>query len=237
MIFSHEVKSLLGLLENSRSSLALIEKKLSGQDHNIVKQIREGLAESKNRFDELLDMTSLIGIDSRLAKPTKIALLERIEKAEKAFRLIINSYDIDIDYNEVPSNIMVDSIIEAELYSILLNVLSNAIKSVIAAGGDKKIKITANREQGKTIIRVMDTGLGIDPAYYEEVFVPFIADPEGRLYKDLEKRLNPEDKYIVGTGSGLGLSIVKEIVQVRNGSISFRKPAGNWKTELEIILP
>jgi len=160
-----------------------------------------------------------------------------IEKAEKAFRLIINSYDIDIDYNEVPSNIMVDSIIEAELYSILLNVLSNAIKSVIAAGGDKKIKITANREQGKTIIRVMDTGLGIDPAYYEEVFVPFIADPEGRLYKDLEKRLNPEDKYIVGTGSGLGLSIVKEIVQVRNGSISFRKPAGNWKTELEIILP
>src|SRR3990167_391505 len=200
LIFSHEVKSLLGLLENSRSSLALIEKKLSGQDHNIVKQIREGLAESKNRFDELLDMTSLIGIDSRLAKPTKIALLERIEKAEKAFRLIINSYDIDIDYNEVPSNIMVDSIIEAELYSILLNVLSNAIKSVIAAGGDKKIKITANREQGKTIIIVMDTGLGIDPAYYEEVFVPFIADPEGRLYKDLEKRLNPEDKYIVGTG-------------------------------------
>jgi hypothetical protein len=40
------------------------------------------------------------------------------------------------------------------------------------------------------------------------VFTPFIADPEGRLYENLESRMNPEDKLIVGTGSGLGLGIV-----------------------------
>ena len=49
--------------------------------------------------------------------------------------------------------------------------------------------------------------------------------------------LNPEDKYIVGTGSGLGLSIVREIVQVRSGKIAFCKPKEGWKTELEISLP
>ena len=124
-----------------------------------------------------------------------------------------------------------------KLYAILLNAISNSIKSVIAVGGDKKIKIAAEGEKGKTIITIMDTGIGINPAFYEEVFVPFIADPEGKLYKHLSKKLNPEDKYIVGTGSGLGLSIIKEIVQVHNGTIAFHEPKGNWKAELEIKLP
>ena len=116
------------------------------------------------------------------------------------------------------------SILEAELYAILLNVLSNSIKSVIAAGGDRKIQITANRENGMNIIRMRDNGLGIDPSFYEEAFIPFIADPEGKLYRNLDNMLNPEDRYIVGTGSGLGLGIVREIVQVRNGKIAFCKP-------------
>jgi len=237
LIFSHEVKSLLGMLENYQSTLATIEKNLSGKDQNIVRETRRGLLEAKHRFNELLGMTSLIGIDSRKATPSNLALRERVERAVQAFQLIIGSYGIDIDYRQVPTNIVVRSFLDAELYAILLNVLSNSVKSVIAAGGERKIKITADREDKKTVIRIMDTGIGLDPSKFEEVFVPFIADPEGKLYKPLLKKLNPEDKYIVGTGSGLGLSIVKEIVHVHNGTIGFRKTKGNWKTELEIKIP
>ena len=237
LIFSHEVKSLLGLLEQNQSALGIIENNLKDRDREIVKEIRNGLTETKNRFNELLNMTSLIGVDSRNATPATLALRERIEHAAKAFQLIINRYNIALDYKDVPNNVVVNSILEAELYAILLNALSNSIKSVIAAGGDKKIKITSERAQGRTIIKIMDTGIGISPSYYEEVFIPFIADPEGKLYKHLSKRLNPEDKYIVGTGSGLGLSIIKEIVQVRKGSISFQEPKDDWKAELEIKLP
>jgi signal transduction histidine kinase len=237
LIFSHEVKSLLGLLEQNQSALGIIEDKLKAQDRELVKEIRDGLTETKNRFDELLNMTSLIGIDSRNATPASLALRERVERAGKAFQLILNRYDIALDYKDVPNNVVVNSILEAELYAILLNAISNSIKSVIAVGGDKKIKIAAEREKGRTIITIMDTGIGINPAFYEEVFIPFIADPEGKLYKHLSKKLNPEDKYIVGTGSGLGLSIIKEIVQVHNGTIAFHEPKGNWKAELEIKLP
>lgn len=237
LIFSHEVKSLLGLLENSRNTLRIIENKLSDKDRKLVDELVEGLASYKTRLNELLSMTSLIGVDSRKAKPQKLALLDRIEKAVKAYQLIIDSYDIDIKYDDVPKNIVVGPILEAELYAILLNILSNSIKSVIAAGEDKKIKITAERTNGKTIIRVKDTGLGLEPSQYEDVFIPFIADIDGKLYNRLEHRLNPEDKYIVGTGSGLGLSIVREIVQVREGTVAFRNPKGSWKAELEVLLP
>lgn len=236
LIFSHEVKSLLGLLENSKTSLGVIERKLTGKERLHVKKLREDLEEVKVRFDELLGMTALIGVDSKNAKPAKLALHEKMTKAEKAFSLIISSYEIKLNYNGIPKNVIVE-MLEAELYAILLNVLSNSIKSVIAAGREKRIEVAAERLHGKTTIRVKDTGLGINAEFYEDVFLPFVADPDGRLYRQLDRKLNPEDKYIVGTGSGLGLSIVKEIVQVRNGTICFRTPTGNWKTELEIILP
>ena len=237
LIFSHEVKSLLGMLDNNQSSLAIIEKNLAGRERKIAQETRAGLSETKKRFSELLSMTSLIGIDSRTAVPTDLALRERVERSVHAFGLIINSYEIDVDFKDVTSSVVVKSMLEAELYAILLNVLSNSIKSVIAGGGAKLIKITADREDRRTVIRLMDTGIGLDASKFEEVFIPFIADPEGKLYRLLAKKMNPEDKYIVGTGSGLGLSIVKEIVHVHSGTIAFINPKDNWKAELEIKLP
>ena len=132
---------------------------------------------------------------------------------------------------------MVGPILEAELYSILLNVLSNSIKSVIAGKEERKIKISAERKKDKVVIRICDTGLGLDPKYYEEVFLPFKSDIDKRLYDGLERNLNPADHYIVGTGSGLGLSVAKEILQVRGGEIKFHVPAKPWKAMLEIRIP
>ena len=117
--------------------------------------------------------------------------------------------------------------LEAELYAVLLNVLSNAIKSVIAAGGDKRVLISAVREGSKALVHVLDTGIGLDEEHYEKVFEPFVADPDNRLYRGLKAQLNPEDQYVVGTGSGLGLSIVSEILAYRGGaSISLTRPMG-----------
>ena len=59
---------------------------------------------------------------------------------------------------------------------------------------------------------------------------------EIKTYPKLDEELNPEDKFIIGTGSGLGLSIVKEIIVRRNGSIDFKQPTKEWKTDLEIIV-
>ncbi|MGI0010713.1 MAG: sensor histidine kinase, partial [Nitrosopumilaceae archaeon] len=238
LVFSHEVKSLLGLLENENVTLKSLEKNLPKSDAVVIKDIRDGLSETKQRFSDLLELTSLIGIDSRNAETHEtLALVERLERAKECYRLITKKYSISIDHDEVPNNTVIHNILEAELYAVILNILSNSIKSVIAAGGNKRIKITANRENGKTVMKFFDSGIGLDESDFEEVFIPFVADPSGKLYGNLEKRLNPEDKYIVGIGSGLGLSIVKEIVQTRKGSIAFRKPKDGWKAELEVVLP
>jgi signal transduction histidine kinase len=237
LIFSHEVKSFLGNLEQITVSLGQLARHANHEVAGKVDEIRQNLRSTKERFLDLLAMTSLVAVDSRKAHPDRLALALRAEKAKQCFALVTKGYDIEINIQGIPRDVTVGPILEAELYAILLNVLSNAIKSVIAGGNDKRIEVAASRKGRLTVIHVRDSGLGLDVKHYGDVFVPFVADPDGRLYKGLKARLNPEDEYIVGTGSGLGLSIVKEIVVVRKGNIRFVKPQDPWTTDLEISLP
>lgn len=237
LIFSHEVKMLLGHLESGQLQLENIKEKLGRTERNRIDDIQTWLRNSKGRLLELLDMTALIGVDSRKESPKLLALHDRVEGAYKAYKVIAESYGITLDMNEIPNNIVVGPILEAELYAVLLNLFSNSIKSIIANDKERRIKISAKKSGGKVNIRFMDTGLGLIPDKHGDIFIPFVADIDGRLYSGLEKRLNPEDKYIVGTGSGLGLSIVKEILQARNGDIRILSPEGDWKAVLEVELP
>lgn len=237
LIFSHDVKSFLGNIEQTAIALKGMEGTLPDDQVRAIVEIREDLNRTKKRFIDLLEMTSLISVDSRSAEPARLALAARVDNARKCFDMIMRTYDIDVDISQVPTDIKVGPILEAELYAILLNVLSNAIKSVIAAGGTRRIEISAKRKGKESVIHVKDTGLGMSPRDAQELFVPFIADPKGTMYAALKSHLNPEDAYIVGTGSGLGLSIVSEILQSRGGGVRFVDPDRPWRADLEITLP
>ncbi len=234
LVYSHEVKSLLGLLEQSKNSLQVIEQRLPATERGLVSNIRNSIEDTKVRFQDLLGLTSLVGIDSQKSETMQLNVRSRIERAIRVFDLIIKEYEIHIDCQNVPVDLMTQKLTEAELFAILLNPLSNSIKSILAAGKDRRIQISGSRENGRTLIHLRDSGIGVDQTQFEEVFEPFSADPEQKLYGRLEENLNPEDKHIVGTGSGLGLSIVREIVAARGGTIRFVEPPKGWKCELEI---
>ncbi len=237
LIFSHEVKSLLSWFEQVSISLDRVRKRLKEGAGRRLIEIRDEFVVMKDRFVDLLSMTSLISVGPSKAEPTRLMLRPRLERAVRCFDLIRKSYDIDINLDRVGKALQVGPMLEAELFAVLLNVLSNAIKSVIAAGGSRKVSILAERRESDVVVRVRDSGVGLDKRYYESVFAPFIADPERRLYVGLERRLNAEDEYIVGTGSGLGLSIAREILSYRGGSIRFVRPHESWKAEIEMVIP
>ena len=237
LIFSHEVKSLLSWLEQVSIVLDGVRRRVSKPTATKITQIRDDFTATKQRFLDLLSMTSLISVDSRNNQAQRLTLRPRLERATRCFDLIINSYDITVDIDTVPKTLQVGPMLEAELYAVLLNLLSNAIKSVIAGGGPKRIQVTAQRKGQEAEMHVVDSGVGLRDEYFEDVFTPFFADPEKRLYRGLNSKLNPEDQYIVGTGSGLGLSIAREILGNRRGTIRFRTPAKGWKADLEVTLP
>jgi signal transduction histidine kinase len=237
LIFSHEVKSLLGALEEGSLSLSHLETVVPRAEVRKVTELKETLVHSKERFADLIKMTSLIGADSLEAEPARLALAERINEAKRCFSLIIAAYDIDIDTSGVPNELKVGPLLQAELYAIFLNVLSNSIKAVIAGGKAKTIAISAKQVQNQVHVTIRDTGIGLEDQDFESVFAPFVRDPQGTLYPKLKRNLNPQDNAIVGSGSGLGLTIVRDIVRLRKGSIEFTKASGKWKSQLEILLP
>jgi signal transduction histidine kinase len=236
LIFSHEVKSLLSWFEEVKISLGRVKRRVNATEAKKLEDIIGDFSTTKDRFVELLSMTALISVD-RKTKPAFLTLHPRLKRAIRSFGLIKTSYDIDIDADSVPRTLQVGPMLEAELFAVLLNLLSNAIKSVIAAGGKKRLMIAAERRGSKVVINIRDSGIGLKEQYFENVFEPFMADPENRLYRNLHSELNPSDKYIVGTGSGLGLSIAREILSNRGGTIQFVSPPAGWNADIEVTLP
>lgn len=237
LIFSHEVKSLLSWLEQVSISLDRVQRHIKKDEAARLAKIRDEFGAMKKRFLDLLSMTSLISVNSRRSEAARLTLLPRLDKAIRSFNLIIRNYGIDVNVDHVPGTLQVGPMLEAELYAVLLNVLSNAIKSVIAGGGRKKVLVAAERQGSKVVLNVRDSGVGLNEKHYEQVFVPFASDPDNRLYRGLDAKLNPEDQYIVGTGSGLGLSIAREILSYRGGTVRFVTPPDGWKADIEIVMP
>jgi len=97
----------------------------------------------------------------------------------------------------------------AKISLIISNLLSNAIKYTSENG---KVTISIDYSGKELILTVNDTGLGIDEESREEIFDRF-------------KRLNDQINSI-NVGHGLGLSIIKSILELLNGTIEFKSEPG-----------
>lgn len=90
-----------------------------------------------------------------------------------------------------------------KLKQVILNLLSNAVKYNVENG---EVHLTAEYVEDQLVISIIDTGIGIDKAFQQQVFQPF-------------QRLEAQYSDIEGTG--LGLSICKELVELMGGEIGF----------------
>ncbi len=98
---------------------------------------------------------------------------------------------------------------EARLRQILVNLVSNAVKFTVE--GMVKIRLSIkNNARHHLVIEIKDTGPGISKEDLQRLFKPFVQLPEGKTH----------------IGSGLGLSIVHQFVQLMKGTISVESTPG-----------
>lgn len=106
------------------------------------------------------------------------------------------------------------------LEQVLTNLLNNAAKYTEPGG---KVWLTAERTNGEAVIRVRDTGIGIDP-----VMLPRIFD----LFVQADRRLERAQ-----AGLGIGLTLVKKLVELHGGRVEVSSPGPGKGCEFVAFLP
>jgi signal transduction histidine kinase len=101
-----------------------------------------------------------------------------------------------------------------ELNQIWGNLIDNALDAVPEKG---LVEVTAKRERGRVVVRVMDNGSGIPASVRERIFDPFFTTKA------------------MGQGTGLGLDIVRRLVRHNDGTIEVDSRPG--RTEFRVELP
>ena len=141
--------------------------------------------------------------------------LPRFQAREKRLR-----FELRID-DGVPRAVHGDGL---RLTQILLNLLTNAVKFTEAGSITLHVSATPEPERAALIrIALTDSGIGIDPAHIEHVFEPF-------------RQADVSTTRLYG-GSGLGLTITRELVELMGGTIRAESQPGSGSTftiELEL---
>ena len=119
-----------------------------------------------------------------------------------------------------PENIILNAD-ERRLKQIVINLLGNAIKFT-PEGGRIQVIVTGQPEQHQVRLVVQDTGIGIQPEDLPRLFQPFV-----QLDSSLARQYN---------GTGLGLSLVKSLTDLHNGSIELESTPGQG-SRFTITLP
>jgi len=96
---------------------------------------------------------------------------------------------------------------EDQLYGALLNIILNSIDAM-SNGGELKLNFFSRN--GKLILEILDNGKGISPEEREKIFNPFYTTKK--------------------TGTGLGLSLVHQVMNLHNGSIDIQSETGKGTT-------
>ena len=106
-----------------------------------------------------------------------------------------------------------------ELKQVFQNLISNSLK-FRRAGVAPHVSITAGPAENGWMFAVADNGIGIEPEYHERIFMMF-------------QRLHSRDEY---PGTGIGLALVKKIVERQGGTISLSSTPGEG-TEIRFTIP
>ena len=220
---SHEFRTPLTLIISPLDRL-LKEVELPELALDMIEVIKRNANRLNVLIDQLL-MFRKIETGSLNVKITKVQIDKFVTDVYKAFEVLANERKIKftLDAEKSPKEGWVD--IE-KTENILYNILSNAFKFT---PDDGEISITLLQKSylkngvssNRLVIEVSDTGIGIDKEEVDKVF--------NRYYR-LHNSTNTK-------GSGIGLSLTKELMDALGGEIRLKESVTQTGTSFELILP
>ncbi len=210
-ILSHDLRSPISgiriaaeLIGRSSADTAFVD-----EFSTMIVRVSDSLIELINNF---LDMARTS--DGKvILHPEECDIREIALRAVEVLGVLATSKNISIS-TSFPEDIPMIVLDHSKMLQVFTNLLSNAVKFTLSGGAiSLRIEIDATEN---VLVHVADTGIGIP-----EEYLPMLFEPFGRHQR----------KGTAGErGTGLGMSLVKSLVELHGGSISVRSEAGKGTT-------
>jgi signal transduction histidine kinase len=215
---SHELRTPLNSILGF--SQLLQREELTEDQHDSVEHIAKAGKHLLELINEVLDLARIEARRVDLS-PEAVAIDEVVQEVMELMRPVASQRAIDMRAT-APSQFVI-RVDRQRLRQILLNLLSNAVKYNRLNGS---IALSCSQPNaGRVRISVNDSGFGIRPEHFGEVFQPFA-------------RFSSDDVTIEGTG--IGLVLVKNLAEIMGGSVGFESEYGQGSTfwvEFPLIEP
>lgn len=213
----HELSNPLTII---KGNVQLSERHVA-QNRKVPREVQESIKQMEEKVSkQVARMTKLIGSAKKLSKPSsrkeviydvKILLDEWIETCEFS-----KNKDIQLYYSNESKEAKIYGEPD-ELIQAISNILENSMQACLLS--DKRpcvIVLYMTNSESHLLINITDNGVGIDKERMEDIFEPFFSTyPEG---------------------FGLGLNVVKAIIDGMSGEIEIKSNKGSG-TEVTITLP
>jgi signal transduction histidine kinase len=214
-IASHELRTPLTHIHGySRMLLELTEEEL--KDPNHVKTLIEGVVQGSERMKGVVDLM----FDVTEADVGEMSLFKGPVNLEEVIDLATRPFLPALDERRLAfgqTGIKKLPVVEADgtrLVQAFENLIGNAVKFT-PDGGTIKVEgrtFTLEDEEPAVEIVVSDSGIGIDPEHYQEIFEKFFRVDDSKHHSTGKTKFK-------GAGPGLGLSLVKGIAEAHNGRV------------------
>lgn len=218
---SHELRTPLNVIISTQQLIT----KLNEEDKDIPKEkILYYMSTLRRNSDRLLKLINNIIDTSKIESGSYKLIIEKHDIVYLVEEIVLSMKDF-IEANGIELVIDPDveeKIIEcdgSEIEKCIVNLVGNAVKFTPRGG---KIEVRIVDLNNKVKISVKDSGIGIEKKYHDAIFDRF-----GQAYNDVSEEHG---------GSGLGLTVTKQLVTLHNGRIFVKSEPGHG-SEFVIILP
>jgi signal transduction histidine kinase len=151
-------------------------------------------------------------------RPQPLDLREIVERAVELTQAAIHSHGVTLSVSLPPEAVRINGD-RVRLAQVISNLLDNAAKFT-PAGGRVWITLESSNERG--VVRVRDSGCGIAPSQLARIFQPFVQSDAGDAARG---------------GLGIGLALVRRLVELHGGSVEAFSAGEGQGTELVVSLP
>ena len=219
--FVHEMNALLGMVNAVESAVEkihqtfLMDEKSRRQVAALTQSIGDLRRVIERQASYLRDVTSP---DSRRRR-SRQSLKDRFSAAARIVQRAADKRSVNIE-NKIPEALKSPPMFPAELTVIFSNLLSNAIKA--CKRGGRVYAKGRSRPDGAVVLTIENTGTKVNLKDAENWFLPF-------------KSTTVEADPILGQGMGMGLPIVRNILEEYGATIQFVEPTADFATAIQVV--